>query len=207
QHRQAFVSALARLRRTTSLFSVFVIGVALSLPAGGYALLAGLSDVAARITPEPQVSVFLTTEAAEEDTKATLAALKADVRVASVQFVPRESALKSLAEVQGMREVIDALGANPLPDAFLVRLKEPAEEAFVAKAAGLPGVAHVQADTAWAARLAALTGIARLVVWALAAVLGAGLVAVTFNTIGLQVLTQREEIEVLKLIGATDAFI
>src|SRR5690606_9232453 len=80
-------------------------------------------------------------------------------------------------------------------------------EAFVAKAAGLPGVAHVQADTAWAARLAALTGIARLVVWALAAVLGAGLVAVTFNTIGLQVLTQREEIEVLKLIGATDAFI
>jgi cell division transport system permease protein len=59
----------------------------------------------------------------------------------------------------------------------------------------------------WARRLAALAGIARLARWLLAALLGVGLVAVTFNTIGLQVLTQREEIEVLRLIGATDAFI
>ena len=40
--------------------------------------------------------------------------------------------------------------------------------------------------------------------WLLAFLLGAGLVAVTFNTIRLQILTQRDEIEVSKLIGATD---
>lgn len=207
QHRQALASALARFRRMSSLLSALVIGVALSLPAGGYALLAGLRDMATRIAPEPQVSIFLSREAPPAQRDAAGAALRADRRVADVRFVPREQALKELAEVQGMGEVIEALGSNPLPDAYLVRLKEPVLEAFVADAGKLPGVGHVQADTQWAARLAALAAIGRLAVWMLAAVLGAGLVAVTFNTIGLQVLTQREEIEVLQLIGATDAYI
>src|SRR6185295_1701046 len=73
--------------------------------------------------------------------------------------------------------------------------------------AKLPGVAHVQADAAWARRLAALAAVGRLALWLLAGLLGLGLVAVTFNTIRLQILTQREEIEVSRLIGATDAFI
>jgi cell division transport system permease protein len=65
----------------------------------------------------------------------------------------------------------------------------------------------VQADAVWARRLAAAAAIVELGVALLAALLGAGLVAVTFNTIRLQILTQRAEIEVSKLIGATDAFI
>jgi cell division transport system permease protein len=207
QHRQALASALARFRRMSSLLSALVIGVALALPAGGYALLAGLRDVATRIAPEPQVSIFLNRDAAPAQRDAAGAALRADRRVSDVRFVPRDQALKELAEVQGMGAVIEALGTNPLPDAYLVHLKDPALESFVAEAGKLPGVAHVQADTQWATRLAALAAIGRLAVWMLAAVLGAGLVAVTFNTIGLQVLTQREEIEVLQLIGATDAYI
>jgi cell division transport system permease protein len=65
----------------------------------------------------------------------------------------------------------------------------------------------VQLDSAWARRLGALAGTARLAIGLLAALLAFGLVAITFNTIRLQVLTQRAEIEICKLIGATDAFI
>jgi hypothetical protein len=61
-------------------------------------------------------------------------------------------------------------------------------------------------DSAWVKRLAALLRILRLVLLLLAATLGTVVVAVIFNTIRLQVLTQREEIEV-PLIGATDSFI
>jgi cell division transport system permease protein len=85
--------------------------------------------------------------------------------------------------------------------------KDGSVEALAADARKLPGVGLVQADAAWARRLAALAGIARLALWLLAGLLAAGLIAVTFNTIGLQVLTQRAEIEVLRLIGATDSFI
>jgi cell division transport system permease protein len=70
-----------------------------------------------------------------------------------------------------------------------------------------PRVAHVQLDAMWARRLDAALKFARLVTAILGALLGVALIAVTFNTIRLQVLTRRDEIEVIKLIGATDSFI
>ena len=210
QHQQALASALARMPRIGGALSALVIGIALSLPAGGYVLLEGLRGVGARVTLEPQISVFLRTEAKRADADALGAALKADTRIARVRFLPREQALKDLSAVQGMAEVVIALGRNPLPDAYVVEAKDGAAsalDALAAELAKLPGVAHVQADSAWARRLASLAALLRSALWLLAAVLGIGLVAVTFNTVRLQILTQRDEIEVSKLIGATDSFI
>ena len=203
QHRQAFLSALRRL----GVLNALVIGVALSLPAAGYALIESLRSVAARLTLEPQLTVFLAPEAKRAEADALGARLRADPRVAGLRFLPREEALKALGAVQGLPELVRALGRNPLPDAFVVVSKEASLEILAADLGKLPGVAHVQADAVWARRLAALAAIGRLGLWLLAALLGAGLVAVTFNTVRLQILTQREEIEVSKLIGATDAFI
>ena len=203
QHLQAVLSALKRL----SVLNALVIGVALSLPAGGYALLESLRGVAGRFALDTQISVFLHPEAKRADAEALGKTLRGDRRIAKVRFVPREEALKELASVQGLPEVIAALGRNPLPDAFVVTSNGDAVESLSADLGKLPGVAYVQADAAWARRLAALAGIGRLALWLLSALLGIGLVAVTFNTIRLQILTQRAEIEVSKLIGATDAFI
>jgi cell division transport system permease protein len=203
QHRQAAASALRRL----GILNTLVIGVALSLPAGGYALLESLRGVAARLSLDPQVTVFLHPTAKRAEADAVGKALRTDRRIATVRFVPREQALKELSAVQGLPEIIGALGHNPLPDAFVVTTRGEELEKLSGEIAALPGVAHVQADAAWARRLAAMAGTGRLAIWLLSALLGAGLVAVTFNTIRLQILTQREEIEVAKLIGATDAFI
>jgi cell division transport system permease protein len=207
QHVAAARSALRRLVRSGGLASALVIGIAVSLPAGGYALLESLRSLAGRATLEPQISLFLRPEAKRADADALGRALRADRRVAKVRFVPREEALKQLAAVEGMGEVIASLGRNPLPDAFVVTASDGALAPLAAELAKLPGVAHVQADSVWAQRLGALERLGRLGLALLAALLGAGLVAVTFNTIRLQILTQREEIEVSKLIGATDAFI
>src|SRR6185436_11777392 len=108
---------------------------------------------------------------------------------------------------QGLAEVTAALGRNPLPDAFVVTVRNGEIGPLAVDLAKLPGVAHVQADSAWARRLAALAAVGRLGLWLLAFLLGLALVAVTFNTIRLQILTQREEIVVSKLIGATETFI
>jgi cell division transport system permease protein len=207
QHRQAFGLALSRLARTSGIASALVIGIALSLPAAGYAVLDSLRGLSGRLAVEPQLSVFVRTDAQRAETEALARALRADPRVAKLRFVSREEALRELESVDGIAEVLAALGRNPLPDAFVVSAKDGAMAALAADLGKLPGVDHVQADTAWARRLAALTGIGRLGVALLAALLGIGLIAVTFNTIRLQILTQREEIEVAKLIGATDRFI
>ncbi len=200
-------SGLARLSRAAGFLSALVIGIAVSLPAGGYAVLESLRGLAGRATLDPQISLFLRPEAKRADADALGQALRADRRLASVRFVPREQALKELGTVEGLSEVLASLGRNPLPDAFVVTAREEALEPLASELARLPGVAHVQADSVWAQRLAALARLGRVAVVLLAALLGGALVAVTFNTIRLQILTQRDEIEVSKLIGATDAFI
>lgn len=199
QHRQALSSSLKKL----SLLNALVIGIALALPAGGYALLESLRPLGARLTLEPRISLFLEPKAPRADAEALAARLRADRRIGTVRFIPREEALKEMNAVQGLSEVIAALRQNPLPDAFVVTSRED----IAAELGRLPGVAHVQADAVWARRLAAAAALAQLGVGLLAALLGAALVAVTFNTIRLQILTQRDEIEVSKLIGASDAFI
>jgi len=212
QHRQAFVLAMRKLgaQKSAALLNALVIGIALSLPAGGYALLASLRGIAQDISVEPQLSVFLKVEAKRADSDALGAKLKADARLQQVRFVPREQALKRLQADAGLAEIVAAMNRNPLPDAFVLRLKSAAPEAIDSLAAelrALPAVAHVQADAAWARRLGALARMARLAIALLAALLSFGLVAITFNTIRLQILTQRAEIEISRLIGATDAFI
>jgi cell division transport system permease protein len=199
QHAQAFAQGLRKL----SVLNALVIGVALSLPAAGYALLESLRPAGARLALEPRISLFLAPQAHRADAEALGTRLRADRRIDSVRFVPREQALKEMSEVQGLSEVIAALGRNPLPDAFVVTSRQD----IAGELGKLPGVAHVQADAVWARRLAAAGAVAEVALGVLAALLGAALIAVTFNTIRLQILTQRDEIEVSKLLGATDAFI
>jgi cell division transport system permease protein len=212
QHRQAIAAAFGKLaaQKSAALLNALVIGIALSLPAGGYALLSSLRHVTQGISLEPQLSVFLRVETKRPDADALGVRLKADARVSDVRFVPREQALKELQATEGLAEVVAALSRNPLPDAFVLRPKtaDTAVLDMLAKELrALPGVAHVQVDSAWARRLGALAGTARLAIALLAVLLSFGLVAITFNTIRLQILTQRAEIEISKLIGATDAFI
>lgn len=212
QHRQAFAVALRKIaaQRSAALLNAFVIGVALALPAGGYALLANLDAVTQRVAYAPQLSVYLRHEAPRGAAVALGARLKADPRVLEARFVPREAALKQLRRTETLAELAAALGQNPLPDAFVVRVDETgpaALEALARELRALAAVAYVQVDSDWARRFGALATVARIAIALLAVLLAVGLIAVTFNTIRLQILTQRVEIEVSRLIGATDAFI
>lgn len=207
QHRHAAALALSRVARASGLAGALVIGVALALPAVGYALLGSLASATSRLALEPQISLFLRPEAKRAEAEALGAALRSHPRIARVRFVPREQALRELESVDGISDLVAALGHNPLPDAFVVSAKGAPLETLATELGKLPGVERVQADMLWAQRLAALTGVARVAVSLLALLLAAGLVAVTFNTIRLQIVTQRAEIEVAKLLGATDGFV
>jgi cell division transport system permease protein len=211
-HRRALLRALGKLgaQRSASVFNALVIGVALSLPAGGYALLGNLSGVAGKISVEPRISIFMRVGAPRSDAQALAARLKTDARIAELRFVPREEALAELRATDELAVLLKELDRNPLPDALVLRAGDPSPaslERLAAELRALPGVEHVQLDAAWARRLAALGGVVRWGLAGLAALLSFGLVAVTFNTIRLQILTQRDEIEVAKLIGATDAYV
>jgi cell division transport system permease protein len=132
------------------------------------------------------------------------------VRAGLWRFVAREEALKRLQASEGMTEIIASLPRNPLPDAFIITPTEAQPEALESLAkifSTWPKVAHVQLDSAWVKRFDALLRLGKLVVILLAVLFAGALVTITFNTIRLQILAQAAEIELAKLIGATDTYI
>jgi cell division transport system permease protein len=200
---------LARQPFATGL-NVIVIGIALSLPVGFYLGIDNLQMFSRQLSSDPQVSIFMAMDAGQADVSAVERRLRAHPEVGRVDFIAREQALAKLKRGAGLADVLADLERNPLPDAFVVtaRSNDPATlEALRDQAARWPKVEHVQLDAEWARRLDAALGVGRLLVTLLAALLALALVAVTFNTIRLQILTRRDEIEVSKLIGATNPFI
>lgn len=212
QHWQVFRFTLRRLSATpiASLLNIAIMGIALSLPVGVYVLLQNVQGLAVQATGTPQISVFIARDASKDEVTAAGKKLAALDKIDHVEFVSREQALEQLKASTGLNDVIGGLKQNPLPDAYILYPKDTDPNALEALRDELqqwPKFEHVQLDSAWARKLQALLGFFRLSVLILATLLSIALVAITFNTIRLQILTKRDEIEVAKLIGATHAFI
>jgi cell division transport system permease protein len=202
--RRMFASPLA------GILNILVIGIALSLPAGMYVLLQNAQGLVAQLSDTPQISLFMDTDAKAEDIDRLRKQLEQHPAINRVEFVARAQALEQLKQSTGLADVIGGLKQNPLPDAFIVYPKPGAAQSLDGlriELAKLPKVELAQLDSEWAYKLEALLKFGRMMVLILASLLSLALVAITFNTIRLQILTQREEIEVSKLIGATNGFI
>jgi cell division transport system permease protein len=211
QHLTALRDALRRLLAAplNSLLSLLVIGVALTLPTAGWLCLDNLRQATGDSPGVQQISIFMTLDVGKSALSDLESRLK-DARAGSWRFVSREEALKHLQASEGMAEIVASLPKNPLPDAFIVTPDDTRPEALESLArtfAAWPDVAHVQLDSAWVRRLDALLRLGKLVVMLLGILFAGALVTITFNTIRLQILAQAAEIELAKLIGATDAWI
>ncbi|GAB3397689.1 permease-like cell division protein FtsX [Massilia agilis] len=217
-HRFALGAALSHVRKAPGsfLFNVLVVAIALTLPFAGVTLLDNVRPMSEQLSVDPEISVFVKLDTSREQSQALAVKMRqvlGDAR-AKIIFVPREKALDTLKDKSGLTDVLAALGENPLPDSYVVKLEGVESAAAAAHVDDIaqnlrtmPEVDTVQVDSAWVKRLAALLNVLRLALLLLAITLGTVVIAVVFNTIRLQVLTQREEIAVSKLLGATDNFI
>lgn len=211
QHQAALSSALRRLWTTplNTLLSLLAIGIALTLPAAGYLLLDNLRDLGRNASGVQQISLFMQLDAGKKEIGDIENKLKESV-TGKWRFVAKEEALKRMRSNEGMAEIVASLPRNPLPDAFIIEPSDSDPEALEnlrKTISAWPKVAHVQLDSAWIKRFDAFLRLGKLALLMLAGIFATGLVAVTFTTIRLQVMAQAAEIEVARLIGATDAFI
>jgi cell division transport system permease protein len=209
---QACRLALSRLATApvNTLLAVLGIGIALALPASGFLLLDHVAALGKGAAATPQLTVFMSVEAERKAALDIEARLLGRPDVAQTELLEREATLKRMKASDGLADVIGALPKNPFPDAIVVTLADEspaALESLAAEARKWPRVEQVQIDADWAHRLAAFVRLARTGVLLLATLLGLGLITITFNTIRLQVLTRQTEVEVSRLLGATDAFI
>ncbi len=212
QHLHVIRLTALRLLQTpfASALNIAVIGIALSLPIGGYVFLKNIQSLAQQLAGTPQISIFLAASTSSDEIARISKQLKQHPAIDHIEFVPRDLALKQLQVSTGLSDLVAGLTQNPLPDAFIiypVALSSHDLELLRDDLKSWSKLERVQLDSAWAHKLEALLRFGRLAVFILAGILSFALVAITFNTIRLQILTQREEIEISKLIGATNGFI
>jgi len=214
RHVQVLLYSLGQLARApvATLMTVSVIGITLALPSALYVLIGNIEQLGRSWEESGQISLFLRHDVSEKKAEQLARTLRHRPGVKGVDYVSREAALTEFKRLSGFGEVLNTLDQNPLPAVLVVRpTREAADPLTLERLAGelraLPEVDLAQFDLQWVQRLHAILRLAERSVWMLTAVLAAGVLLIIGNTIRLAVLNRRDEIEIIKLIGGTNAFI
>ena len=213
RHVGTSVGALGRLARQpfSSLMIVLVIAVTLALPAAINVMIVNARAVSSNWDNALDFSVFLRQglSVSEAEGLSRLISQRADV--ASVDVITAEDALAEFKDQSGFGAALDQLPDNPLPHTLVVRPGPGNTSASLVllqeELGNLPEIEHVQVDTEWVQRFHAILDIARQAIAIGAALLGVAIVVIIGNTIRLDIENRRDEIEVTKLIGASNAFV
>ena len=185
----------------TIFVAVFVTGLAAATLGGAERLLGTWAG-------EVRISVYLSKGADLERARAAAARIAAPHRV---EAVPAAVGLRRLAESLGEEaKILDGVGPDAVPDAVEVAapgISLAGARELAGRLANVPGVADVDFGNAWLERLERFVARARVAGLALLAVLAAATALLVSNTLRLAVFARREEIEIMKLVGATDGFV
>lgn len=214
RHVQTFVGSLGRLSQQTlsTLMTTLVIGIALALPACLHLLVSNAQSALGGWNRTISVSVYLQRPTSTEEAQRIAERVRQRRDVAEVELITAEEGLKAFRAESGFGAAIDALNENPLPHSLVVWPAEgfatPEHMATLAEDLGeFPSVELVQLDSAWVERLDAILDTVRRGVLLAAALLALGILVIVGNTIRLDIQNRRDEIEIAKLIGASDGFV
>lgn len=195
-----------------ALMTLLVIGVALALPATLQVALKNGQRVAGSIDDSTQITLYLQNKVSESAGRQLRDRLSTDNAVAKADYITREQALAEFKTASGFGDALNYLNDNPLPAVILVTPnasnKTPEQAGFlVSRLRSLPEVEQAQLDMDWLRKLQALMQTGQRAVIVLSVLLALAVILIVGNTIRLAIQSRRAEIEVFKLVGATDAFI
>lgn len=213
RHASTAVGSLGRLVRQpfSSLMIMLVIAVTLALPAAINLVVKNARTISGSWDNALDFSVFMqpNLSANEADKLAQLIGQRADVD--TVDLILADDALAEFKQQSGFGAALDQLTDNPLPHTLVVRPGPGNTSASLIllqeEIDNLPETDHVQVDTEWIQRFHAILDIVRQAIAIGAALLGVAIVVIIGNTIRLDIENRRDEIEVTKLIGASNAFV
>jgi cell division transport system permease protein len=190
--------------------SMFSVAVAFVCLAAALLLVVNVGQVRSRWAESGRASVYLRNNATAEQISAIEQALKASEGVRSVRVVTSEQARKELLGLTN-DPVLDALPSEAFPASLEVAVESAIAAERLSKLASqlgaLPAVESVETYGAWSERLASLLtgGVSASLL--LAGVVLAAVISVVSSTIRLSLQRRRIEVEVMKLVGATDSYV
>jgi cell division transport system permease protein len=214
QHVQECQKGITEIFRTpvSSLMTIAVLAIALALPAGFHVFLKNAQSVSSGWDNATQISLFLKLNVSEQQAYGLRGELEKSAKIAQVELISREQGLAEFRELSGFGDALSFLDENPLPSTLVVTptqaYSDPqAAEELLNELKALPEVDLAQLDLQWVRKLYSMMAIAERAVSALSLLLGIAVLLIVGNTIRLAIQNKREEIQIIKLVGATDAFI
>ncbi len=202
-----------RANRTTTVVAVLTTAFTLSCVGIFLLLYVNVRGAAGWLQDDIKILVYLEDRASREDVQDLEGKLRADRMVSALRYISKEEALTEFrAQFPSDSHLLEGLGDNPLPASFVVTLapsfrSSDAVKRWAERVGGMGGVAKVDYNQEWIEALAWLVRSIELVAIGVGIILSAAAVTIIGNTIRLALFARREEIEILRLIGATRAFI
>ena len=214
QHFQQLFASFSELWKTpfATLMTIFVLGLALSLPSVFHVLYKNAERVTGQWDGASEVSLFLKKDISEPRVQVLINKLALYNDIDSVTYISRHQALEEFKEMSSFSTALNYLDENPLPAVLVVvptkeAMTSAGSKLLVAKLKREQGIDLVRVDVDWIEKLQAILNLLVDIVIAIAVLLLISVLLIVSNTIRLNILSQRDEIEVLKLVGATNSFI
>lgn len=216
QHQTVLKESLFRLLGSplSSFMTLMVIAIALSLPGGLYVMLKNGQSVSEQWDQQSIISLYLFSELDDTQALALSHNLSARSDVLSVHYISKEEGLRHFEEASGYEQILSSLPENPLPIVLQVVPKErvdlstlPLLEGLKEELESLAGVEYAELDAEWLQRLASFLDFGKRFIYALSTLFVVAVLLIVGNTIRMAVESRREEVLVMKLIGATDTYI
>lgn len=214
RHVQALLAALGRLSRNplATALTLIVIAIALALPLALELFVSNALAATGGFANAVDLSVYLKSDVPLAKAQQLAASARARAGIAQIEVISADAALEEFRRYSGFGAALGALTANPLPNLLHVHPAADAESSAALEDlrryfSAWPEVDLVQIDAQWVMRFNAILELLRRLLIIAAVLLGAGVVAVIGNTIRLEILNRRAEIEVTKLVGGSNGFV
>lgn len=215
QHIQQIFSSFGELWKTpfSTLMTILVLGIALSLPSVFHVLYKNVERASSQWNKASEISLFLKQDISAPRIQVLINKLAVEYKeIETVTHISGHQALEEFKEMSGFSKALSHLDENPLPDVLVIvpvpsAMGLEANKLLVAKLKREQEVDLVRVDIEWIEKLNSIISVLIDAVMAVAALLLLSVLLVVSNTIRLNILNQRSEIEVLKLVGATNSFI
>ena len=215
RHAQALIGSIGALTRTplASIMTIAVIGITLALPAAMIVAIDNATQLSSGWEGPGRISLYLKRSTSDTVAQKLADQLRRRKDIAKVDFISREQAFAEFKKQSGFGEALETLERNPLPTVLVIHPvgetgNQPQMlEALERDLKKIDDIEMVQLDLDWVRRLHAWLGVIERAVLIGAGLLALAVLLIVGNTIRLAVLSRRDEIEVSKLVGATDSFI
>jgi putative protein insertion permease ftsX len=199
-------------RKFATLLTVLVIAVSLTIPTVSYLLWKNIHHATTQFYPESELTVYLHKSLSEEDANLVVEKIRQQEGVESLNYISRQESLNEFRHWSGFSEELDVLDDNPLPAVVMIKPSKAFNESqkrneLRENLDKIKGVQEVRLDNDWLEKLTALTWLVAHVAIFCTVLMAVAVFLVIGNSIRADVYSNQANIEVMKLLGATDQFI